>query len=150
VGMAAAGQVATMASVLLPHTLTSVRSARRRIADDLSRRGVPQPIVEDCMLVVSEFLSNALRHARPLGSGKVLLAWGVRDRVVDIQVADGGGPTRPYLQAPSLSSLGGRGLSIVNTITEAWGVRQEAEGTTVWATLPVDGPAVVPPFRERE
>jgi anti-sigma regulatory factor (Ser/Thr protein kinase) len=136
-----------MASVLLPHTLTSVRSARRSVADDLSRQGVPQPIVEDCALVVSEFLSNALRHARPLGSGKVLLAWGVRDSTVDIQVADGGGPTRPYLQAPAPSSLRGRGLSIVAAITETWGVRQEASGTTVWATVKVDGRAA---GRERE
>jgi len=102
---------------------------------------VPQAIVEDCVLVASEFLSNALRHARPLGSGKVLLAWDVRDSAVDIQVADGGGPTRPYLQAPSLSSLGGRGVAIIATIAKEWGVRQEVYGTVVWATLPFDGRA---------
>jgi len=102
---------------------------------------VPQAIVEDCVLVASEFLSNALRHARPLGSGKVLLAWDVRDSAVDIQVADGGGPTRPYLQAPSLSSLGGRGVAIIATIAKEWGVRQEVYGTVVWATLSFDGRA---------
>jgi len=124
------------ATVQLPHSSTSVRSARRRIADDLGRRGVPQSIVEDCLLVVSEILSNALKHAHPLGSGKLEVSWDVREGAVEIQVADGGGPTRPYLPAPSLSSLGGRGLSIVATIAAAWGVRADESGTVVWARLP--------------
>jgi anti-sigma regulatory factor (Ser/Thr protein kinase) len=134
--MAAASEVPTMASVMLPHASTSVRSARRRIADDLSRRGVPRTVVEDCMLVVSEILSNALKHARPLRTGHIEVAWDVQGDAVNIQVADGGGPTKPRVHAPSLSALGGRGLSIVSTIAAAWGVREHEDGTVVWATLP--------------
>jgi hypothetical protein len=37
---------------------------------------------------------------------------------------------------PSLSSLGGRGLGIVDTIAADWGVEQGSDGTTVWAVLP--------------
>jgi anti-sigma regulatory factor (Ser/Thr protein kinase) len=137
--MAAASEVPTMVSVLLPHASTSVRSARRRIADDLSRRGVPRTVVEDCMLVVSEILSNALKHARPLRAGHVEVAWDVQGDAINIQVADGGGPTQPRVHAPSLSALGGRGLNIVSMIAATWGVRENNDGTVVWATLPFKG-----------
>ena len=139
VPMAAQKRVPPSATVLLPYTTTSVRSARRRVAADLLRRGVPQRVIDDSVLVVSEIVSNSLKHARPLGSGKVRVSWDVRDGLVEIEVADGGGPTRPYLQPPSLTALGGRGLSIVDRISGDWGVRQEDDGTTVWAVLPLAG-----------
>jgi anti-sigma regulatory factor (Ser/Thr protein kinase) len=115
-----------------------VRSARRRLANDLEKRGVPKEIVDDAVLVLSEVMSNALRHARPLGSGKVKVAWDVRAGAVEIEVTDGGGATRPYPAQPSLSSLGGRGLGIVTTLTSDWGVKASGSETTVWAVLPVD------------
>jgi anti-sigma regulatory factor (Ser/Thr protein kinase) len=134
--MAASRQLPSSATVLLPHASASVRSARRRLAADLARRGVPPQVVEDAVLVVSEIVSNALKHARPLTSGKVQVAWDVPAGAVEIAVTDGGGPTRPYVQMPSLSSLGGRGLGIVATIAADWGVEQTPDGTTVWAVLP--------------
>jgi serine/threonine-protein kinase RsbW len=137
--MAAFSQVPSMATVLLPHASASVRSARRRLADDLTRRGVPKPVVEDSVLVVSEIVSNSLKHARPLGSGKVRVSWDVRAGQVEIEVADGGGSTRPYVQTPSLTSLGGRGLGIVAKVTDDWGVHTDDSGTVVWAVLPVAG-----------
>jgi anti-sigma regulatory factor (Ser/Thr protein kinase) len=129
-------------SMALPHAATSVRSARRQIAADLLRRGVPRSIIEDAVLVVSEIVSNALKHARPRGSGRVEVTWDVRDGAVEIQVADGGGPTQPQVSAPSLSALGGRGLSIVAALAGAWGVRQDQAGTVVWARLPLARSAV--------
>jgi anti-sigma regulatory factor (Ser/Thr protein kinase) len=123
------------ASVMLPHSAQSVRSARRRLADDLARRGVHDEVIGDASLVVSEIISNALKHARPLTSGQIRVAWDLSSTSLELQVSDGGGPTRPYLQTPSLSSLGGRGLGIVATLCSEWGVRQDADGTTVWATL---------------
>ena len=126
----------TTATVLFPHSSTSVGSARRRFAADLAKRGVPRPIADDAILVLSEMLSNALRHARPLGSGKIKVAWDIRGTTIEIQVTDGGGATRPHPAQPSVSSLGGRGLSIVTTLTSDWGVRTEGAHTTVWAVMP--------------
>lgn len=123
------------ASVMLPHATQSVRSARRRLADDLARRGISDEVIGDASLVISEIISNALKHARPLSSGQIRVAWDLSSTSLELQVSDGGGPTRPYLQTPSLSSLGGRGLGIVATLCSEWGVRQDTEGTTVWATL---------------
>ena len=132
----AAGHVPSARALLLPYAAASVRAARRHIAADLRRRGIPRGIVEDCVLVASEILSNAVKHARPLRSGKVEIAWDVRDDEVEIQVADGGGPTTPQAHAPSLSALGGRGLAIVASLAGTWGVRHGDLGTIVWARLP--------------
>jgi len=136
--MAPSKQLPPIATVLVPHATASVRVARRRLATDLGRRGVPQQVIEDGVLVLSEIVSNALKHALPLTSGKLQVSWDVHDGSVEIAVTDGGGPTRPSVQTPSLSSLGGRGLGIVATITADWGVDRTRDGTTVWAVLPYE------------
>lgn len=128
-------------TILLPHSTTSVRAARRRLGADLLNRGIADDVIADAALVLSEIISNALKHARPLESGEIRVAWDVSTTSVEIQVSDGGGPTRPYLQTPSLASVGGRGLAIVATLCTEWGVRQESEATTGWAMLPARHPS---------
>jgi hypothetical protein len=44
--------------------------------------------------------------------------------------------TRPHAARPSLSAIGGRGLSIVEQLCSSWGVRAGERGTTGWAVLP--------------
>ena len=51
-------------------------------------------------------------------------------------VRDGGGPTRPHTGRSSLSSVGGRGLAIVECLASTWGVRASTGEVTVWAVLP--------------
>ncbi|MGH3322428.1 MAG: ATP-binding protein [Streptosporangiaceae bacterium] len=123
-------------AVLLPHAPSSVAVARRRLCDELFARGVTAPAVDDAALVVSELLSNALRHARPLPSGAVRVAWRVGDEEVEVAVSDGGSPMVPTPRHPRASALGGRGLGIVAFVAETWGVHREQEETTVWAVLP--------------
>jgi hypothetical protein len=62
---------------------------------------------------------------------------------VEIIVSDGGSATRPRASRPSLSSIGGRGLGIVEHLCSSWGVRADERGTTVWAVVPAsrDGSA---------
>jgi anti-sigma regulatory factor (Ser/Thr protein kinase) len=143
VAMATARRGATTATLLFSHASASVSAARRRLANDLQKRGVPKEVIEDAILVLSEVLSNALRHARPLGSGKIKVSWDVRAGAVEIQVTDGGGATRPHPAHPSLSSLGGRGLGIVTTLTSDWGVRASGSETTVWAVVPAEERALL-------
>ncbi|NYI05501.1 ATP-binding protein [Allostreptomyces psammosilenae] len=40
--------------------------ARRRLCGELDERQVPEPVVDDAALIISELLSNAFRHGRPL------------------------------------------------------------------------------------
>jgi anti-sigma regulatory factor (Ser/Thr protein kinase) len=137
--MAAAKGAPTAATVHLPYASSSVRSARRRLAADLVERGVTHTLIDDAVLVLSEILSNALKHARPLTAGKIRVRWDVQDGSVQMEVTDGGGPTVPHPATPSLSSLGGRGLGIVASLVADWGVRQAPGETTVWAVLSLAG-----------
>ena len=91
--------------------------------------------MDDAAVIVSELLSNALRHARPLPSGEVRVAWNRDGDVVEVAVSDGGSTTEPRRTRPTLSSLGGRGLGIVDTLADCWGVRRDNGTTTVWALV---------------
>ncbi len=104
--------------------------------------GVAESVVDDAALVLSELLSNACKHGRPLGGalagdGDVRAAWRVDvvGRLI-VEVTDGGGPTRPAPATPSVSAHGGRGLNIITALADDWGVRDDARGeVTVWVVV---------------
>ncbi|WP_116022902.1 ATP-binding protein [Thermomonospora umbrina] len=127
--------------VLLPHAPSSVAVARRRLASDLRATGVRTCVIDDAGVIISELLSNALRHARPLPSGQIQVSWERSGDEVEVAVCDGGAMTEPRCSRPTLSSLGGRGLGIVEALAECWGVRHEDGRTTVWAVLNAPQPA---------
>ncbi len=84
---------------------------------------------------MSELLSNAIRHARPLPDGIIRLRWRARSGVVEVEVSDGGGPSTPRPAPPALWSTAGRGLRIVRSLAHEWGVTEDKGGRTVWASL---------------
>jgi anti-sigma regulatory factor (Ser/Thr protein kinase) len=134
------GEVRASSVVLLPHAPSSVAVARQRLCAQLHASGVAESAVTDAAVVVSELLSNALRHARPLSSGEVRVAWNRQGDVLELSVSDGGASTEPRRGRSTLSSLGGRGLGIVESLSDCWGVRREDGATTVWALLRVTRP----------
>lgn len=134
------GEVRASSVVLLPHAPTSVSAARRHLSADLYASGVLDSVIDDATVIVSELLSNSLRHARPLPSGQIQVAWCREGDAVEVAVTDGGSMTEPRRGRPALSSLGGRGLGIVESLSESWGVRHDDGGvTTVWAQLLIPG-----------
>ena len=123
-------------SLSVPHERSGVRLARHAFADQLAAVGVADQAGEDAMLVLSELVSNAVKHATPLPSGEITVRWSVLADVLHIEITDGGASTRPHAAAAALSSLGGRGLDIVRTVSSQWGVTEGAESVTVWAEVP--------------
>jgi anti-sigma regulatory factor (Ser/Thr protein kinase) len=128
--------VSASSVVLLPHAPASVLAARWHISTHLSEAGIVTTAIGDATLVVSELLTNAILHARPLPGARVLVAWALRERSLEVAVSDGGSTTRPRNVQPSLSSIGGRGLAIVEHLSSSWGVLPSDFGLTVWAVLP--------------
>jgi anti-sigma regulatory factor (Ser/Thr protein kinase) len=132
-------EVGTSSVQLLPYTASSVGVARRRLLGDLTEAGVHEATACDASLILSELISNALRHASPLPGGVVKVSWRLSGDCVEIAVGDGGGPTAPAVNKPAAGALGGRGLGIVDRLSLRWGVYtcQDGSETTVWAALPL-------------
>jgi anti-sigma regulatory factor (Ser/Thr protein kinase) len=127
--------VSASSVVLLPYSPSSVAVARQRLSAELQASEIFATCADDAVLVMSELLSNALRHAHPLPSGQVRVAWTCSDGHVEVEVSDGGAATEPRAGRQTLSSLGGRGLGIVEYLAERWGVRYDGDRTTVWAIV---------------
>lgn len=119
----------------LPFTTAAVRSARTNVTVALRRAGVPQHVVDDARIVVSELLGNALRHARPIRDTGLVLSLEVQPDSVRLSVSDGGSGTLPTLLHPPELAPHGRGLTLVRTLTREWGVREGAHGNTVFGVL---------------
>jgi anti-sigma regulatory factor (Ser/Thr protein kinase) len=134
-------EVGTSSVWMLPYTASSVGIARRRLIGDLARAGVYEATACDAGLVLSELISNALRHATPLPGSLVKVSWMLGDEFIEVAVSDGGGPTMPMVNKPAVNALGGRGLGIVDRLALRWGVYtgQDGSETTVWAALPLSG-----------
>jgi anti-sigma regulatory factor (Ser/Thr protein kinase) len=132
-------EVGTSSVQMLPYTASSVGVARRRLIGDLTEAGVYEATACDAGLVLSELISNALRHATPLPGGLIRVSWCLNDDCIEVAVSDGGGPTVPMVNKPAANAVGGRGLGIVDRLSLRWGVyaRQDGDETTVWAALPL-------------
>ncbi|MDF3302913.1 ATP-binding protein [Streptomyces tropicalis] len=145
VALVVAQEVPTSSSMVVPHGPAGVGTARHRMRDQLCRGGVTESVIDDAVLILSELLSNACKHGRPLdgaqaGDGDVRAAWRVDTggRLV-VEVTDGGGPTRPTPATPSVTAHGGRGLNIITALADDWGVRDDVRGeVTVWVVVQAD------------
>lgn len=140
-----AQEVPTSSSMAVPHGPAGVGEARHRMRAQLRGGGVSESVIDDAVLILSELLSNACKHGRPLGDaavgdGDVRAAWQVDPRGrLTVEVTDGGGPTRPAPATPSVTAHGGRGLNIITALADDWGVRDDARGeVTVWAVVHED------------
>lgn len=138
-----AQEVPASSSMAIPHGPAGVGQARHRMREELRGNGVSDAVVDDAVLILSELLSNACRHGRPLGrhtdvgDGDILAAWRVdTGGGLTVEVTDGGGPTRPVPATPSVTARGGRGLNIISALAQEWGVRDDSSGeVTVWALV---------------
>lgn len=92
------------------------------------------PARDDVISVATELASNALRHTASGHSGRftVEVAWG--ESAVRVGVADGGSPTEPHvIQDPAAEH--GRGLLLVDGLSERTGVAGDHRGRLVWADI---------------
>ena len=118
------------ARVALPRSPTSVGAARRFIQGRARVWALPEPVSEQLVLIGSELVTNAVLHART----ELTLTLELRDGRVRISVKD-------KSQAPATlrhyraDALTGRGLGVVATLSDRWGVSAAADGKVVWAEL---------------
>jgi anti-sigma regulatory factor (Ser/Thr protein kinase) len=92
----------------------------------------------DVRLLVSELVTNAVRHANLAPGDVILLVIDVEDRVLRVEVHDPGGGFVPRAPAPDPARPSGWGLYLVEELADRWGVDSD-EQTLVW--FEVDRPA---------
>ncbi len=90
--------------------------------------------IEDIKLLVSEIVTNAVRH--PDASGPIEMKVIVRGGTVRVEISDPGGAgfAKPAVATPPPDALGGRGLLIVDRVATRWGV-DSGRPTRVWFEL---------------
>jgi len=114
----------------------SVRAARDFTVATLHRWSAADRSY-DIAIVVSELLTNALRHARP-GSGDDRLRRSIRLGLLQLSpgvlcaVADPS-TVAPVLRSPGSLGQTGRGLHIVCALSDRWGYTSSGTGKVVWA-----------------
>lgn len=119
---------------LWPATPHSVHRARHALLDALTAWELGG-LGDSAALVLSELMTNAVRHGRVSGRGIgtrfVRQADGLRIEVHDC------GDGKPELQSPAGDSEHGRGLALVDALTGSrWGVvARPGPGKVVWAEL---------------
>jgi anti-sigma regulatory factor (Ser/Thr protein kinase) len=141
---AQAGQdpaIAVPLELSLSATADAPARARGAVAAWLARDHGDRSLVENALLVVSELVTNAIRHADAGPAEAVRLTARAAPGAVRIAVLDGGtgGEVRRRADRPA-DDFGGYGLALVDQIARAWGVERDERGTTVWAELRADEP----------
>ena len=107
--------------------------ARSAVAEQLIAFGLDGSFGQTIVLLVSEVVSNAVRHSNGPEDAPISLDATVTDRSVRVAVTDAGGGFQPRPRDPE--RLGeGYGLYLVAKAASAWGVESEG-GTTVWFEL---------------
>lgn len=109
----------------------SAPSRAREFLTETCRRWRAEDFVADAALVVSELVTNAVRHA----GTDLRLVLELEDGALTVRVHDHG-PGLPRLIPPAERGFGGQGLAIVVQLAQAWGVVVEEDGEkAVWCRL---------------
>ena len=130
-GMAtsASSRLGERESVSLPAAPASVSAARAWLASRCSDL-VPPDRLDSLVLILSEIVTNAVRHGG--SAGDVVVAATPKDEFLCVQVTDGGVGFVPNPGAMASDGNGGFGLFLVERLTRRWGMTREGRRTRVW------------------
>ena len=117
----------------LPRALESAATARQAVGE-LSG-DLPEEVLGDVRLLVSELVTNALRHAGLNETDRIELAVGVTDAAVRVEVTDHGRGFDPKAVPSDPEVAEGWGLYLVATLSDRWGAESNDGATRVWFEL---------------
>jgi anti-sigma regulatory factor (Ser/Thr protein kinase) len=127
-----ARQACLVHRMTLPAAAVAASIARRATRRALDYWGLNH-LTEDAVLLVSELVGNAVRHATNDGSDLELeLAFAGTVLRIEVRDAD---PRSPHPRAPAGLDESGFGFVLVEALASEWGVTQTGNGKAVWAEL---------------
>jgi anti-sigma regulatory factor (Ser/Thr protein kinase) len=119
--------------VAFPAEAASIPKARDAL-EELAE-AVDDAKLADLRLMVSELITNSVRHAGLSSADRISLRVRAEPRWIRIELQDRG---RGFVRPASPTSLyqeTGWGLFLVEQLSNRWGVETDPRGTTVWVEV---------------
>lgn len=120
----------TLREVHVEHGPQGPGQARSAVASWAREVGAER-MCDDLSLIVSELVTNAVRHGEP----PVRVTVSADDRTVTVAVVDAS-PSAPVPRPAGADAEDGRGLLLIDLLSAEHGVTPEPPGKAVWAALP--------------
>ncbi|MER6570101.1 ATP-binding protein [Streptomyces sp. NPDC001093] len=117
------------ASWPLQRELTSAGRARHLVTAQLSDWALDD-LADTAELLVSELVTNALRHTR--GPLRLNLRLRHSRLLCEVEDTESAGPAR---NVPDADAEGGRGIELLELLADAWGSTRTGTGKTMWFEL---------------
>ena len=128
--------IAASLELPLAPTVDAPAQARCAVIDWLAQEHRDGVFVELALLLVSELVTNSVRHARVADGEPLRLEASLRTTTLRLELWDNGTDGTVARRTPSPGDdAGGFGLDIVARLSSGWGVERDAHGTTVWFEL---------------
>ena len=127
----------TMKSVELVLPAAPTAPAEARAVVEAIGSDLPEPVLVDAKLLLTELVANAIRHAsRGIQAVVIRIR---RNHFVRVEVLDPGPMFNPNPRPPGTGAGSGRGLFLVDSVANAWGVDPDEAGKKVWFELRLAG-----------
>ena len=128
--------MAAVLSVDLAPSVGAARVARALVTDGCARWGVPD-LAEPACIAVTEMVNNVVAHARTPMTVRVA----PQDSSLHLAVRDHSPRQPAFAGLAPLTSAGGRGLLLIDTVARRWGSTPVPDGKVVWCVLYADDEA---------
>jgi integral membrane sensor domain MASE1/anti-sigma regulatory factor (Ser/Thr protein kinase) len=129
-GAAAASHAISVELEPGPGAPAEARSALTPLAGALATQ-----VYMDLRLLVSEMVTNCVRHARLSPGDPIRLLVEQSDRTLRVEVTDPGRGFNPETAGASREDVGGWGLFLTERLADRWGVDRDEGWTTVWLEM---------------
>jgi anti-sigma regulatory factor (Ser/Thr protein kinase) len=120
----------------LPAEPRSVIEARRALDRLLDEQGVAEDRATDIRLVLSELVSNAVKHGSKPGD-EVAVDLEAGPEMIEISVSDAARGSAPRVLSGDHRRRSGRGLLLVERLAEEWGDTVRGGRRIVWCRVPI-------------
>jgi len=112
----------------------SAPSRARHLFEDVAG-SLPGDIVSRGELLISEAVTNSVRHGSPRSEDSIEVSVDIDPGRVHVEVSDHSVLRTPLHTPESTQAGGGLGLLLIDRLSDRWGVMPRPEGKAVWFEL---------------
>lgn len=118
--------------------LDAARAARRAV--EANHPTLPLSVQSDISLIVTELVTNAVRHRRATDDRPLEFQSNRQDGHIRVELIDPGTGFHSLFLSQDAEAHGDWGVALVDRIAARWGMASRAAGICVWFELHVGAP----------